>query len=248
MILVKVFRLVKWIAPIGCLFDGRKDLLYKKGGGDVFDLKKAAAFQARLASRLDLNWYGGEVKLVAGADCSYDSQRKKIGAAVVVMEIPGFSIVEVSKKWGKLSLPYIPGYLNFREGPVFLQTLRDLKTKPDVTLIDGNGIAHPRQMGLASYVGVLLDISTIGCAKSAFFPYTPPRKERGAFTAYKNKLQEDVGFCLRTRSAVRPLFVSPGNKIDFQMTKKCVLDCSRFRIPEPLRRAHAEAKEMFRRD
>lgn len=212
----------------------------------MFDLKKAAAAQARLASRLDLNWKGGDIHLVAGADCSYDWKKKRVGAVVVVLEVPGFSVVELSRQVGEAAIPYIPGYLNFREGPVFLKAFRNLKIQPDVTLVDGNGIAHPRKMGLASYLGVLLGICTIGCAKSAFFPFQNPRQERGAFTDYMNKEQEKVGFCLRTREGVHPVFVSPGNRIDGQTAMECVLTCSKFKIPEPIRFAHTAAKELFK--
>lgn len=211
----------------------------------VFDLKKAERVQERLASRLDLNWTGRKIRLVAGADCSYDSERKQIGAAVVVMKVPGFSVVEISHAVRELSVPYIPGFLNFREGPAFLKAFLKLKTRPDVSLIDGNGIAHPRKMGLASYVGVLLDVSTIGCAKSAFFPYDPPQIERGAYTDLRDRQKDKVGFCLRTRTNVKPVFVSPGHRVDYLTAKKCVLLSSRYRIPEPLRRAHSEAKEIF---
>jgi deoxyribonuclease V len=211
----------------------------------VFDLKKAALAQERLTSRLKLSCRGENIRLFAGADCSYDSERKQVGAVVVVLEMPGLSVVEVCRDVQKEVIPYIPGYLNFREGPVLLKTFRKLKLRPDVTLIDGNGIAHPRKMGLASYVGVILDISTVGCAKTAFFPFDPPGKEKGAFTELKNEQEEKVGLCLRTRTGVKPVFVSPGHRMDFSTAKQCVLMCSKYRIPEPLRRAHVLAKDLF---
>lgn len=210
-----------------------------------FDLKKAVNAQQRLASRIVLKQDVRKVTHIAGADFSYHKKKRLIGAVVVVLEFPGLEIIEVAKEIRDVRIPYIPGYLNFREGPSFIRTFRKLQNKPDLTLIDGNGIAHPRKMGLASYVGVVLDIPTIGCAKSAFFPFDPPPERRGAYSLYKNWKNERVGFCLRTRTSVRPVFVSPGHRVDFAFSRDIVLTCSKFRIPEPVRIAHHMAKKLF---
>jgi len=135
--------------------------------------------------------------------------------------------------------------LSFREGPVYIDVLGKLSWEPDVYLFDGNGIAHPRRMGLASHVGLKIDRPSIGCAKRAFFPFRPPARRRGACTAYKNRNGETVGFCLRTRTGVQPVFVSPGHRIDLRTARKLALDCSRFRIPEPLREAHRLSQKIF---
>jgi len=100
-------------------------------------------------------------------------------------------------------------------------------------------------MGLASYVGVVLDIPTIGCAKTPVFPYDPPGVNRGAYSPYKDRENELVGYCLRTQTSVKPVFVSPGHRVDFALSREIVLDCSRFRIPEPIRIAHHMAKNLF---
>ncbi len=202
------------------------------------DLEKAARVQQLLAAKLILDWGGREVKRVAGADFAYDSQQKMIRAAVVVLELPEFEILEASLETQEIQFPYVPGFLAFREGPVFLKAFRRLKNRPDVTLIDGNGIAHPRKMGLASFVGVVLDICTVGCAKTAFYPFDTPPHQRGEFTYFVNDNQERVGLSLRTRSNVRPIFVSPGHRVGFAQAREIVLRSSRFRIPEPLRQAH----------
>ena len=209
------------------------------------NLEKAAEQQQMLSSRLILEWGGREVNLVAGADFSYDCGDKNIGASLVVFKIPEFKIVEISEAVRKVEFPYIPGFLSFRESPVFLDAFRKVRKKPDVTIIDGNGIAHPRRMGLASFVGVYLDICTIGCAKKPFFPFVLPPEKKGASTIFKNDKKEQVGFCLRTRSGVKPIFVSPGHRINFEYSKKIVLLCSKYRIPEPLREAHRRAGEIF---
>jgi deoxyribonuclease V len=211
----------------------------------MFDLRKAAAVQERLSSQLILKKDVRSADIVAGADFSYHPKRGLIGAAVVVGRLPGFEITEVVTGTMKVRVPYIPGYLGFREGTAFVRTFRKLKTRPNVTLIDGNGIAHPRKMGLASYVGVILDVPTIGCAKSAFFSYDMPPEIRGAYSIYRNSRKEKVGYCLRTRSSVKPIFVSPGHRVDFEFARELVLACSKYRIPEPIRAANRLAKELF---
>jgi deoxyribonuclease V len=208
-------------------------------------LKKAAYVQQNLASRLLLKQDVRKTTCIAGADFSYHKQQRLIGAIVVVLKFPELEIIEVAKEVREVRIPYIPGYLNFREGPSFLRAFLKLKIQPDLTLIDGNGIAHPRKMGLASYVGVVLDIPTIGCAKSPFFAFDPPPENRGAYSLYKDRKNEMVGFCLRTRKSVKPVFVSPGHRVDFVFSREIVLACSKFRIPEPIRIAHHMAKKLF---
>lgn len=215
---------------------------------EKMDLRKAAGLQLRLSKKLRLRWDEREVRFIGGADFSYDAEKKKIGAAIVVFRIPEFRLVEHVQAVQEVKFPYIPGYLAFREAPAFLAAYRKIKTIPQVTLVDGNGIAHPRKMGLASYTGVLLDICTIGCAKNPFSPFSPPGERRGRFTYVLNDDKEKVGICLRTRVGVRPVFVSPGNRIDFLNSKKIILECSRFRIPEPLRKAHSIASHIFEGD
>ena len=210
-----------------------------------FDLKKAAIAQQRLASHLVLKQTVRKTARIAGADFSYHKQKGLIGAIVVVLKFPEFEIIEVAKEVRDVRIPYIPGYLNFREGPAFIKTFQKLGNKPDLTLLDGNGIAHPRKMGLASYVGVVLDIPTIGCAKSPFFAFDPPSERRGAYSLYKDRHSEKVGFCLRTRTSTKPVFVSPGHKVSFAFSREIVLACSKYRIPEPIRIAHRMAKELF---
>lgn len=210
------------------------------------NLAEAAETQRRLASRLILKWERREVKLIAGADFGYDSKREKIAAVIVVFAVPALEIVEATWSIQKIHCPYIPGFLSLREGPAFLTTFKKIKNRPDVTLVDGNGIAHPRMMGLASYVGVLLDIPTVGCAKKPFFPFDLPADGRGSFTVYRNRNKEKVGLCLRTRSGVKPVFISPGHRTDFLFARNLVLRFSRFRIPEPLREAHRRASSIFK--
>ncbi len=211
----------------------------------MIDLKKAEEAQRRLASRLILKWDEREVNLVAGADFGYGYKEKKIGASVVVFSFPELEIVEISEAVREIEFPYLPGFLAYREGPAFLDAFRKIRNKPDVILVDGNGVAHPRKMGLASYVGVVLDICSIGCAKKPFYPFILPPEQRGSYTYFKNERKENAGICLRSRSGVKPIFVSPGHRIDFISAMKLVLSCSKLRIPEPLREAHKRASKIF---
>ncbi len=211
------------------------------------DLKEAAQLQRQLSKRLILRWEEKEVRFIGGADFSYDTRRKAIAAAVVIFRVPELRLVEEAQAVQEVTFPYIPGYLAFREAPAFFAAFRKIKTRPQVTLVDGNGIAHPRRMGLASYIGVLLDICTIGCAKSPYFRFSSPGPKRGEFTDVFDDKKKKVGVCLRTRDGVKPVFVSPGNQVDFPMAMKIILDCSRHRIPEPLRQAHSSACRMFER-
>jgi deoxyribonuclease V len=211
----------------------------------MIDLAGAIRMQEEAASRLILEWPGGEIRLVAAADCSYDREGRRIGAAAVVMTWPGLEIVEKAQSMLPVPLPYIPGFLSFREGPACFDVLAKLSSRPDVFFFDGNGIAHPRKMGLASHIGLWLDKPSLGCAKTAYFPFRAPGERRGARTVYKNRQGEAVGQCLRTRAGVRPVFVSPGHRIDLRLAGKLVLDGSRFRIPEPLREAHRLSREIF---
>ncbi|NIO49508.1 MAG: endonuclease V [Candidatus Aminicenantes bacterium] len=209
------------------------------------NLEKAAEAQRRLSTRLILKWDGREVNLMAGADFGYGYKEKKIGASIVIFKMPELEIVEISEAVREIEFPYLPGYLAYREGPVFFDAFRKIRNKPDMTLVDGNGIAHPRKMGLASYVGVILDICTIGCAKTPFFPFVLPLEEKGSYTFFRDERKEKAGICLRTRSGVKPIFVSPGHRIDFMSAMKFVLSCSKFRIPEPLREAHRRTSKIF---
>ncbi len=209
------------------------------------ELEQAAEVQEKLSSKLILKWDNRRVNLVAGADFSYDRKEKRIGASLVVYRIPEFEIVEAVEAIRESLFPYFPGFLSMREGPVFFEAYRKIKAQPDVTLVDGNGIAHPRKMGLASFVGVTLDICTVGCAKTAFYPFVPPPKLKGSYTFFNNDSGDRVGLCLRTRSGVQPVFVSPGHRVDFVYAREVVLRCSKFRIPEPLREAHRQASRIF---
>jgi len=211
----------------------------------MFDLDKALLAQTRLRDRVDLCNGPQKVNLIGGLDCGYDLKQKKIGAAAVVLSFPELTLVHKAVYKADVKVPYISGFLSFREAPVMLKAVHLLGEMPDTLMVDGNGIAHPRRMGLAAYVGVILNARTIGCAKNPIYPFFMPGPVRGQSTLYKDQNGCKVGYCLRTQDRIKPVFVSPGNKIGYETARDLVLKCSKFRIPEPLRQAHMETKKIF---
>lgn len=182
-------------------------------------------------------------KYIAGVDAAFLGD--KIIAAVCLYNYPVLTLIEERYAAAKVSFPYIPGYLSFREGPAIIQALSSLNIRPDIILFDGQGIAHPKGLGIAAHIGALLDIPSIGCAKSRLVgEYKVPGDKKGSWSPlnYKGKI---VGAVLRTRDNTRPLFVSPGHMIDLKGSIEVVLRCtSKYRIPEPLRRADFMSKRL----
>lgn len=187
-----------------------------------------------------------DIKTVAGCDVNYDRENATAQAAVVLICLKNWTILEKVTIRERIyqSYPYIPGLLSFREGPLLLLALEKLKRNPDIILFDGQGIAHPRRLGLATHIGILIDSPTIGCAKSLLCgKYEEPKNKKGAYSFIKDKQDEIIGAVLRTRKDVKPIFVSQGYKVSLDLALKVVLACSpKYRIPEPLRRAHYYSK------
>ncbi|HZD59003.1 MAG TPA: deoxyribonuclease V [Anaerolineae bacterium] len=181
----------------------------------------------------------GQIKYVAGADVSYSRGSDDIYAAVVVLSYPDLHVVEEKVAVRTSPFPYIPGFLSFREGPAVLAAFQKVTITPDVIIFDGQGVAHPRGLGIASHMGLLLDRPSIGCAKSVLVgTYDEPGTERGSWSPL-SKGEEQIGVALRTRAAVSPVFVSVGHRIDIWGAIEVVLTCApRYRLPEPIRKAH----------
>jgi deoxyribonuclease V len=184
----------------------------------------------------------GEPRLVAGVDVSVTPGGVARGS-VVVTTFPGLTAVETRLVEGRPGFPYVPGFLSFREAPLILAACELLTVVPDLILVDGQGVAHPRRIGLASHLGVLLDKPTIGCAKSRLCgEYGMPAREAGSFTDLKDN-GEVIGAALRTRTGVSPVFVSVGHRIDLPGAIRRVLQCCRrYRLPEPIRLAHLASR------
>lgn len=200
--------------------------------------KEAVDIQNKLRQKIRLNKWQGQPGLIAGVDVAF--RKTKACGAVVVLSYPEFNVIEQVYKTGKITYPYIPGLLTFREGPILEKCFRATKFGPDIIIFDGQGIAHPRNMGIAAHMGILLDKPTIGCAKSWLYgSYVEPEKSRGAFSYLFDSKKNKIGAVLRTKDAVNPVYVSPGYKIDITGSIKIILMCAqRYRLPEPIRLAH----------
>lgn len=180
------------------------------------------------------------VRLVAGVDVSVKDDLSQ--AAVVVATFPDFRVVETARAIRPTPFPYVPGLLSFREGPVLEEAFESLATEPDLFVFDGNGLAHPRRIGLASHMGLWLGRPTVGSAKTRLTGrHEPVPPEKGAWTPLIDK-GEVVGAALRTRAGTNPIFVSPGHLIDLASAIELVLRCApKYRLPEPIRLAHKAA-------
>ncbi|MDG5467859.1 deoxyribonuclease V [Deltaproteobacteria bacterium IMCC39524] len=202
--------------------------------------KEAIALQKELAKHIVLHDFVPVApRVVAGVDVSYAKIATQFHAAVVLLDYASMEILETAAASGDVNFPYVPGLLSFRELPILLQAFRKLKTVPNVILVDAQGIAHPRRLGLASHLGLWLDLPTIGCAKSRLCgEFEEPAPEKGAWTSLRDG-EESIGRVLRTKNRVKPLYISPGHKIDCRRSGEIVLQCGRgYRLPEPTRQAH----------
>jgi deoxyribonuclease V len=178
--------------------------------------------------------------LAAGVDVAYDDERDVVVAAAVLIDSSTLEPVEEATATGRISFPYVPGLLAFRELPTVLDALAGLRGTPDLIVCDGYGLAHPRRLGLASHLGVLTGMRTLGVAKTPFnFGYQPPGPERGAFSALLDEeTGEEVGRAVRTRTGVKPVFVSVGHRIGLDESVAATLSLTHsFRLPETTRRA-----------
>lgn len=201
--------------------------------------KEAVAVQKRLSCQIREKSLPRPIHTIAGADASYHPQGHKVHGAVLVFTFPDLVLTDRALASDITPFPYVSGLLSFREAPVLEKAFSKLGTTPDVIIFDGQGIAHPRGMGLASHMGLILDCPTIGCAKTRLVgSYPPPAQAKGS-TAPLNYQGRIVGAVVRTREGVKPVFVSPGHAITLAEAAGLVLDCSRgYRLPEPVRQAH----------
>ena len=217
---------------------------------------QARELQLQLASKVKITPIRKNITLIAGLDCAISIDGKKIIAAVVVLKsvntgdysdqmLSRFEIVETKSASLKLTMPYIPGLLSFREAPVCISAVKKLATKPDVFMVDGQGIAHPRRLGLAAHLGLFLDKPTIGCAKKRLIgSYAEPAPEKGNYSLLKDQGQV-IGAVVRTRTNVKPVFVSVGNKSTLEDAIRITLACAvKYRLPEPTHLAHQTVTKL----
>ena len=207
-----------------------------------WDLSPQQAFvvQSKLAAQVERQPRLGQVRRLAGIDVSVRGEVAR--AAVVVLELEGLAPVDYAIAVRPVTFPYVPGLLAFREGPVVLDALALLGTPPDLLIFDGQGLAHPRRLGIASHMGVLTDLPSVGCAKSRLCgQYEEPGQEPGSHTPLVDR-GEVVGAVLRTRPGVTPVYVSIGHRVDLETSLRYVLTaCRGHRLPETTRWAHRVA-------
>ena len=200
---------------------------------------EARALQERLSGQAELRDRLGAPALVAGIDVGFEECGRVTRAAVAVLGAADLQLVESALARRPTAFPYVPGLLSFREIPAVLDALAALACTPDLLLADGQGLAHPRRFGLACHLGWLVDTPTIGVAKSRLLgEFTPPPDQRGAWAPLLDR-GDVIGAAVRTRRGVRPVFVSPGHRVDIASAVRLTLACTdRYRLPEPSRAAH----------
>jgi deoxyribonuclease V len=201
--------------------------------------REAIAIQKRLASRVRPVWDGRSVRAIAGADVGFPD-KSTVQAAVAVLTYPGLELLETRIVRRPCRFPYVPGLLAFREIPGLVAALEAIKTGVDVLMCDAQGVAHPRGMGLAAHVGLLVDVPVVGCAKSRLYGEAGRLgRRKGRYAHLVDAAGAVVGAAVRTRDGIQPVYVSVGNRIDLETSIRLVLACApRYRIPEPLRVAH----------
>ena len=202
--------------------------------------KEAIALQKSLRHRVSRARRRRKVRTVAGVDVGIRENRAT--AAAVLMQLSDFAIVDVQTVSQPVTFPYVPGLLSIRETPVVLEALSALCADPDLILVDGHGIAHPRRFGIACHIGVLSDIAVIGCAKSRLCgAHREPGKRRGSRVPLADG-DEVIGEVVRTRDGVKPIYVSVGHKVSLPQAVDLVLECGGgYRLPEATRLAHNAA-------
>lgn len=200
--------------------------------------RQAVAIQEALAKRVKVRGALDGARLVAGADLAFAADGARCVAGVVVWDLAERAVVEERIAVRPVRFPYVPGLLSFREAPALLAAIRKLRLEPDVFLLDGQGLAHPRRFGLACHVGVLIDRPSVGCAKSRLIgQHAEPARPRGA-TAPLFDGEEHIGTVLRTRDGVKCVYVSIGHRVTLAAAEGLVLACcTRYRLPEPTRLA-----------
>jgi deoxyribonuclease V len=203
--------------------------------------QEAAQVQKELRERLVLAWDDRPIATIGGVDVSVKTETAR--AAIVVISYPELTPLEASVADAPLVFPYIPGLLSFREGPAVLLAWSKLRNKPDLLMFDGQGIAHPRGIGIAAQMGLWLERPTIGVAKSRLYGrHEEVGPKRGDRADLVNKNGSVIGTVLRTREKTNPLYVSPGHLMDVEHVTQFVLDCcTGYRLPEPTRWAHKVA-------
>ena len=211
-------------------------------------IPEARKIQAELREALVAQPLPEHIRTVAGADVSFNKFEKDVYAGIIVLSYPDLVPIEHAVVKMEVNFPYVPGFLSFREIPPLLACWEKLKTKPDVIVVDGHGIAHPRRLGIAAHFGLMVGKPTIGAAKNMLYGYNDPVPETPGLYSYiiDQKNGEKLGVAMRTKNKVKPMLFSPGNLADVESTIAFMKTLVRkYRLPEPTRRAH-ELVNKFR--
>jgi len=210
-------------------------------------IPEAKKIQEQLVQQLDVAERDLKIKTIAGADISLNLYSTTIYAGIILLSFPDLKPLAYSLVKGETRFPYVPGYLAFREVPALVQVWEQLKQKPDVLVVDGHGIAHPRRLGIAAHFGTITGQRCMGCAKKLLFgKYIEPNYKKGSHSRIMDK-DDQIGFAFRSKDNVSPVFVSPGHLMGMQNCLEIIRQCTgRYRIPEPTRLAH-ELVNRFRK-
>ncbi|HVG21269.1 MAG TPA: deoxyribonuclease V [Blastocatellia bacterium] len=226
---------------------------------------EAVQLQKKLREQVRVEPLKRDARLVAGCDISFNKFSEVVYAGIVVLRLPGLEIVDRATAITRTTFPYIPGLLSFRETPALLEAWEKLTTAPDVVMLDGQGLAHPRRFGIACHFGLITGRPTLGCAKTVLVGrYDEPGESAGSYSLMVDK-GETVGAAVRTKDRVAPVYISLGNLIDLPGAIDLALRCvkgyagqgeslfdskpaskSKYRIPEPTRQAHLLVNELRR--
>lgn len=208
---------------------------------------EAVALQRQFADRVDTRTPLARCQFIAGADVSYDRFSNLFYAGVVVLRMDDLTIVETQGVVREVTFPYIPGLLSFRETPALLDAFAKLEAEPDAVIVDGHGFSHPRRFGFACHLGLWLDRPSVGCAKTRLTgTYKEPGPKAGSVAPLEAN-DEIIGQVVRTKTGVKPVFVSVGYKIDLARAVELVLaTCRGYRLPEPTRQAHLHVNALRR--
>jgi deoxyribonuclease V len=209
--------------------------------------EEAVALQRELAARVVVAPVETPVRTIAGCDISFNKYEERVFAGVVVLALPSMEVVERVAVETVATFPYVPGLLSFREIPALQEAWAKLETEPDAVMLDGQGLAHPRRMGIACHFGLLVDRPTVGCAKSVLAGrFDEPGPNRGDRSPIVHR-GDVVGAAVRSKPRTKPLIVSPGHRCDVESAVALVLACDGgYRIPEPTRQAHLLVNERRR--
>lgn len=207
----------------------------------------AKSLQESLKSKVEISPLPEEINLVAGADISFNKYEKTVYAGIIVLDVKSLKPYAHALAVTEVHFPYVPGLLSFREIPALLEAWSILEIKPDVLIVDGHGIAHPRRMGIATHFGLTTETPTIGVAKKKLFgKYQEPPNEAGEYANLMDK-NELIGYVYRTKKNTKPVFVSPGHKSNLADSLQLVRRCTgKYRIPEPTRQAHLLVNQLRR--